>query len=264
MSAQAHPISDERLTAYLDDTLGPEARAQIDAALAEDADLAARLSALDVPISGLKAVMSPEVIGAPQMPAGLLDAVVSAPAAVQNGVTPQQPQTKRRGPWVPMLFAASFAAGIALTYVLTADSPEPSSPKWVDAVASYQALYVTETLSGIRQDPTDTAQVLARAADNFGLSLTPALALDGLEFKRAQMLGWNGKPLLQIAYLTEDGTPMALCMTRVSAEDRGPKTSTSHSLAGVSWVENGVGYYLVGGDDTKEVESLSDMVIARL
>jgi hypothetical protein len=57
---------------------------------------------------------------------------------------------------------------------------------------------------------------------------------------------------------------MALCLTRVGAEDRGPKTSTSHNLAGVSWVKDGVGYYLIGGSDLARVEALSQQVITSL
>ena len=67
-----------------------------------------------------------------------------------------------------------------------------------------------------------------------------------------------------MAYLDADGTPMALCLTRVGAEDRGPRTSTSHDMAGVSWVQDGVGYVLIGGSDAARVEALSAQVIAQL
>ncbi len=263
MSDQAHPISDERLTAYLDDALGAEARADVEAALAADPALAERLYALDVPLDGLRAIMSPDVLRAPEMPPDLLAGFTpeATPIPLKQ---PDAPSPRPRRMWVPTLLAASFAAGAVATYVLTPGPSAPSAPKWVDAVASYQALYVTETLAASQQDPAQTADVLSDAAASFDVALGPALVLEGLEFKRAQMLGWNGKPLLQMAYLAEDGTPMALCLTRVGAEDRGPKTSVSHNLAGVSWVQDGVGYYLVGGSDTEQVEALSAQVIARL
>lgn len=263
MSDHAHPISDERLTAYLDNALGAEARADVEAALAADPALAERLYELTVPLDGLRAIMAPDVLRAPQMPEDLVAQL--APIAPQAPLQyPSAPSTSRSRLWVPSLLAASFAAGVVATYVLTPAAPAPSAPKWVEAVASYQALYVTETLAASQQDPAKTADVLAKAADDFGVSLGPALVLEGLEFKRAQMLGWNGKPLLQMAYLAADGTPMALCLTRVGAEDRGPKTSISHNLAGVSWVQDGVGYYLIGGSDADQVEALSEQVIARL
>ncbi len=259
MSDRAHPISDERLTAYLDDALGAEARANVEAALAADHALAERLEALIVPLDGMRAIMAPEVLRAPRMPEDLVTEL--APLPLQ---APGAPPARHSRLWVPTLLAASFAAGVVATYVLTPAAPAPSAPKWVEAVASYQALYVTETLAASQQDPAKTAAVLAKAADDFGVSLAPALVLEGLEFKRAQMLGWNGKPLLQMAYLAADGTPMALCLTRVGAEDRGPKTTVSHDLAGVSWVQDGVGYYLIGGSDAAQVEALSKQVIARL
>lgn len=267
MSETQRHISDERLVAYLDGALGDAARAEIDAALEQDPALAERLAGLDVPMAGLRAVMTPEVLSAPQMPEGLLAQVpapFAAPPLAEGPADPAPLPRIRSRAWVPSLMAACFAAGIALTYVFTPAPPAPAKPGWIDAVASYQKLYVTETLQDTRQQPTEAAQVLARAARDFGVPLNAALSLEGLAFRRAQMLGWNGGPLLQVAYLADDGTPMALCLTRVSAADRGPKTAISQDLAGVSWVQDGVGYVLLGGDDTARVEALAGQVRARL
>ncbi len=252
-------ITDEVLTAYLDGVLEPPVAAQIDDALAHDVALVERLAALDLPMSNLQMILDPAVLAAPALPADLLKpgALVAPPAAN----LPHKPLMRRF--WVPTAVAASFAAGVLLAPLLT-PTATPGAPKWVDAVASYQALYVTQTLEKAEQDPTDTASVLAQATVDFAVTLTPAIDIDGLEFKRAQILGWNGKPLLQMAYLDGDGTPMALCLTRVGAEDRGPRTSTSHNLAGVSWVKDGVGYYLIGGSDLARVEALSQQVITSL
>ena len=52
-------------------------------------------------------------------------------------------------------------------------------------------------------------------------------------------------------------TPMALCLKAVSGPDRGPKTTVMFNMAGVSWVENGIGYLLIGGGSTAKTEELS-------
>ena len=261
MSIASEQITDDVLTAYLDGALEASVSAQIDAALAQDDALADRLAALDVPLDQLRDLMAPAVWNAPALPADVRHS--PAPFEMPEPANkPSKPVLARL--WVPAAVAASFAAGLFIAPMF-APAPSGAGPtKWVDAVASYQALYVTQTLDQTRQDAAATADILMQADANFDVVLDPATQIDGLDFKRAQMLGWNGKPLLQMAYLDADGTPMALCLTRVGAEDRGPTSSTSHNLAGVSWVKDGVGYYLVGGDDLGRVEDLSAQVIARL
>lgn len=260
MTGPSEQITDDVLTAYLDGALAPSVASKIEAAVEQDDVLAARLAALDIPLDTLRAVMAPEVLGAPALPAAVLHRPV--PFSAPNAAEPAKPRMQRF--WVPVAVAASFVAGLVIAPMFSS-APAGSGPiKWVDAVASYQALYVTQTLSQPTQDPAATAQILIQAGADFNVTLAGTTDIDGLEFKRAQMLGWNDKPLLQIAYLDGDGTPMALCLTPVDSDDRGPQTSTNHNLAGVSWVKDGVGYYLIGGNDLGRVEALSAQVITRL
>ena len=218
--------------------------AQIKAAAKSDGAVAARLDALAVPMKLLKLSMNPAVLDAPALPAHLAGAAPSP----------------SRGIWVASAIAASFVIGVAVTNFMR---PAPNTG-WIATIASYQALYVTETLDGATQPSAETAQVLARAQDTFGVDLSEALSVAGLDFKRAQMLGLNGSPLLQVAYLAEDGTPMALCLKSVSGPDRGPKTTVMFDMAGVSWVENGIGFLLIGGGDTAKTEALSSGLAAVL
>jgi anti-sigma factor RsiW len=258
MTEASSQITDEVLTAYLDGVLDGPVSMQIDAALARDDALAKRLEQLDFPLDDLRDVMEPAVLGAPTSP------------YAQSQKEPRAPRKSVVRPFlrkiaVPTALAACFLAGLVVSPLLAPKGPigdEP--PKWVQAVASYQALYVTETLDHVTQDTAVTVGILADAEINFNVALAPAVELEDLNFKRAQMLGWNGKPLLQLAYLDSDGTPMALCLTPVGADDSEPKTSTSHNLAGVSWVKDGIGYYLVGGQDLGRVETLSHRVLTSL
>jgi hypothetical protein len=228
----------------LDGELDKQEAAQIKAAAKSDGAVAARLDALAVPMKLLKLSMNPAVLDAPALPAHLAGAAPSP----------------SRGIWVASAIAASFVIGVAVTNFMR---PAPNTG-WIATIASYQALYVTETLDGATQPSAETAQVLARAQDTFGVDLSEALSVAGLDFKRAQMLGLNGSPLLQVAYLAEDGTPMALCLKSVSGPDRGPKTTVMFDMAGVSWVENGIGFLLIGGGDTAKTEALSSGLAAVL
>lgn len=254
MSGQGTEFTDADLTGYLDGALDADQTAAIDAALARDPDLEARLAGLDFPLADLQGAMTPALLAAPVLP-DHLRAVSQSPA----------PKARNTSWLMPAAIAAAFAAGVILTPILRpAPSPLPvaAAGGWIDTIASYQSLYVTETLTAAMPNAEETNAVLANAEAAFGVAMMPATAVADMEFKRAQMLGFKGKPLLQMAYLTADGTPVALCVTTVSGEDRGAKTTASHGMIGVSWVENGIGYLLIGGSDAGAVEALSEQVQA--
>jgi len=165
------------------------------------------------------------------MPAHLLAAPEQQPTAPsKRGVISS---------WLmPAAIAASFAAGVWITPIVRPDTPPlpiAATGGWIDSIASYQALYVTQTLATAMPNPAETSDVLAQAQNALGVAMAPATDVAALDFKRAQMLGFKGKPLLQMAYLSADGTPFALCVTTVSGDDRGAKTTQSHGLTGVSW-----------------------------
>lgn len=258
MSGHETQFTDADLTGYLDGALDAERAAAIDAALETDAELGARLMALDIPLADIGRAMDPALLGAPALPAHLLAAPEQQPTApAKRGVISS---------WLmPAAIAASFAAGVWITPIVRPDAPPlpiAATGGWIDSIASYQALYVTETLADAMPNAAETSAVLAQAQSALGVAMAPATDVAALDFKRAQMLGFKGKPLLQMAYLSADGTPFALCVTAVSGEDRGAKTTQSHGLTGVSWVENGVGYLLIGGTDAQVVEALSAQVQA--
>lgn len=256
MTQDKATFSDEILTAYLDGELDASATQDVDAALADNPDLADRLAALDLPMDSLRAIMAPDVLSAPAMPVALLAANDPAPV-----------RAARPRHFAPLSLVAAFLVGmVATTLIQPPEAPVPTAAPlgWTAAVATYQSLYVTETLEASDQDPATTDAVLARAAEEFDVVLAPATEITGMDFKNARILGFRGKPLLQMAYLRNDGTPFALCLIRTDNPDRDIKTIEMFDLAGVSWVKDGVGYLLIGGDDTQQVEDLSTVVRAQL
>jgi len=215
-------VTDEDLTAFLDDALPDPERARIEASMAADPALQHRLDALYLPEGLLSRAYDMAAMDAPQMPAALRAQV--AAAATQPTTTVQaempipEPANINKAPaflW-PMALAASFALGmVAMNILQPAAQTELASvkPGWVETVASYQALYTTETLSGTPQDTETTQAILARAEGLLDVDLTPALDIEGLTFKRVQMLAIDGAPLIQMAYLDDQGRPFAFCLT---------------------------------------------------
>ena len=233
MSNSTGVITDDALTAYLDGEADATLVAQIDAALVEDTGLAARLEALSIDKALLQEAFAPDALAAP-------------------AYAPPQPAMQTAPRWAfPAAIAASFVAGLLIMAALR------PAPTWVDTVASYQALYVTATLSGPTQTPDRAEAVLQQAEDLLGVDLRAATAVAGLEFKRAQVLAIAGQPLIQMAYLDENGEPFAFCVTGSGQAADVAGQMMSHGLATNAWVQDDVGYVLVGGSDLDAVTALS-------
>lgn len=235
MKINPEAFSNEELTAFLDGEADDALHGRISAALQNDTAVVARVAALQAAVPALRGAFDLDALHAPEMPGHLL--------------TPPRPA----GPMIikATALAASFALGAV---VMTTLRP---TPDWVDQVASYQALYVAETLAGDGQDSAATQNAFAFAQTALGLQITGAPDIDGMRFKRAQILAIDGQPLIQLAYLGDDGTPFALCITRVPDADMSLSAMTSHSLAAATWVENGLGFVLVGGSDSAGLMALA-------
>lgn len=228
-------ISDELLTAHLDGELSPEDHARVEAALTKDEALQARLELLDIPLDPLRSAMDQLTTQAPSIP---------LPAA----------SAKSRG--FPFAIAGgSLAAGVVIgALLMTQLTPAPKQPGWIDYVASYQALYSQETLAGIDIDPAEQAAQLSRVSEAVGRSLSVAASVPGLEFKRAQTLGFNGKPLVQLAYLTPDGVPLAFCV--IAKEDQAAlKQMEREGMQAASWSDGSFSYLLIGGQDADLIKT---------
>ncbi|MEP3945133.1 hypothetical protein [Ascidiaceihabitans sp.] len=253
-------FTDEQLTSYLDGEAADDLCAAIDVALETDETLGDRLVGLDIPMAELDAAF-----------AGLLaDAPVMPPLDVPNQ-TPNVPEPAylNRGiGWLGGMgmFGTGIAAGVAMmlfvgtsTFTGTGTTPEPAAPGWKAVVASYQSLYTQQTVAGWTPTPEQTQTQLANVSQLVGADLTGLPAIEGLTFKRAQILGFNGKPLVQIAFARADGTPVALCIIAAkSKEAKAMQAETLGGMAAASWNLDGRAYLLIGGDAQAATQSEAD------
>lgn len=223
-------FSDEELVAFLDgeDEFAPVE--EITKALETDAELAKRLEALRIDTDKIA-----KSFGALKM--GKMPELPPAPVANDN-----QGFGKMIAASV-LALAIGFGAGI---------STSQSEPDWRDYVAAYQALYTNTTLKDVASSQQEQQQELTQVASAIGKNIT----LDKLnispqlEYKRSQVLGYNGKPLVQIAFLDSMGQPIALC---IIPSDEGKKLDLQmDSMEGMStaaWSKDGYEYILIGGQN---------------
>lgn len=237
---------DEELVAYLDGQMGEAERAGLEEAAASDPGLAARIDELRLDIGNLRAGFEALLSEAP-------DFKVPEPA-------PSSFST-----WKQALAMAAAAALFALGLGLGWSSSPPGAPaSWLQAVADYQVLYTPDTLAGAPQDVAGRAPGLALASERIGLDLTEGmLAVEGLSFQRAQVLSFEGQPLVQVAYLTDDGAPVAFCLMK----GKGDSVLESAEISGLNatvWSQGDHRYVLIGPVDTGLLRQTAGVLSQRL
>lgn len=241
MSA-AQQFSDEDLTAFLDGEADAALEVAISQALETDEDLGERLAALDIPMAAITQAFDGLLADAPAMP-DHVPATAPKPAANTNA--------RPRWGWGIATFGTGLAAGLAVALFTGLGTPEPAPRGWVSFVASYQTLYTTATLDAIDPSPQEAALQLAAVSEGIGIDLTALPQAEGLVFKRAQLLGFNGKPLVQISYLRADGTPVALCIIPAGPDESGVSMGAAEGLDVARWNTPGFGFLLIGGQDAQ-------------
>ena len=230
-------FSDEELTAYLDGAADPALRADIERALGGDPGLRERLEALSVDVDAIRGAFDDLLNAAPPVPDSLADG-----ASVQAA--------RPRVGW-----AASLAAAVALLLLggLAGSFISREDPQtWRAYAAAYHALYVEETLSHVATSAASAEADLARVSATLGktLELADVSGVAGFDFKRAQVLGYEGRPLIQLAFLTEAGDPIALCIFGAGDKQTADLvTARMEGMSAASWAQEGFEYLLVGGRD---------------
>jgi anti-sigma factor RsiW len=232
-----HPtFTNEDLTAYLDGEADAAVARAIDQAKATSPELRSRLAALHIDPAGVRTAFDAALPLAPALP------TVVGDAATARGPTSR--------PWRALAATAliSLAAGWGASHLYTRAKIET----WQHYAATYHAMYVRDTLANVQPTQQTTLDELARVSDALGFTLKQtALVQSGhLAFKRAQVLGFDGRPVVQIAFVSNTGVPVALCITR--RDDSRTDVSRTSSMLGMSaatWSKGQYQYLLIGGTD---------------
>jgi Putative zinc-finger len=247
--------SDELLVAYLDGELSAEERRRIETAIETDEDLAQRFEYLcrsDLPFrDAFDSVLD-------EAPTEQLHAMLAAlPAAASTAPR----AVSRRG---FLAAAAGFVVAGVIADRLFLDWRTPTHG-WRGLVAEYMALYTPQTLDNLSDDPASQRAQLAAVNDRLGLVLdTSSVALPRPEFKRAQILEYDGVPIAQITYLDPVSGPLALCITRSANGTTAPATEQRLGMNVVFWSDSTHAFMLIGHNPFDELGAMAQLVRARL
>jgi anti-sigma factor RsiW len=222
-------FTDEDLTAYLDAQLELTRAGQLTAALKRQPALRKRLDALRIDTDQLRSTFDPLLAAAPPL------SDLPKPRQFSAGIA-----------------VAACAAALVIGLLIGRIDFATKAPAWHQQVAAYQALYGTETLNGI-ETPGEAGRVeLQRVADAIGRPLDFDVVAHGpvQGYKRAQILKFDGRPLVQLAYLAPDGVPFALCIMQ-SREGKilGMRHQNLAGLEAASWSDGQHDFLVIGGKD---------------
>ena len=153
----------------------------------------------------------------------------------------------------------------APTSVSAARPSRDESTEWRAVVAEYISLYTPDTLAG-PVPPLDVQSAqLALLDGKLGLALSPEkVALPGVDFKRAQLLEYDEKPLAQIAYLDPETGPMALCIVRSNGGEKPPDIEGRKGMNIVYWSNDTHAFMLIGHAPVDRIQEIADSVRAKL
>lgn len=279
-SADSNLPSDELLVAYLDGELPLEERAEMNRLLAGSEEARERLEFLrsgDRPFrDALDTLLA-------QAPMERMTASLSLPVGAEY-----QPAQRHAAPaashgWVPMAAAAAVLLALVGGFVggmlsprldATApvvamanedeeeeDEPVVAERGWRQAVADYQVLFTSDSLTPFQGG--ESGLTLANAA--LGIPIDGVAAdLDGLNFRRVQVLQFNGKPLVQLAYLSHDGKPVSFCIIASGKPEQRVEVEQRNGLEIVHWILAGYGFMVIGDISQEELEPIARDLMVRV
>ncbi|KIC37094.1 hypothetical protein RA27_21690 [Ruegeria sp. ANG-R] len=225
-------FSDETLLAYLEGSLDEAEARAVENAVADDSALESRLMALDPFAPVVQQVFEAVPAEAPSID-------LPAPNPPQSGAG-----------LLRLLAVAASVAVIAASATFWATRPKALG--WAEQAAIYQSLYSSDTIAELDNPPQRLDAQFALAEAQLGRSLNREVLenLPGLDLKRAQVLSFKGKPLVQIVFADAQGEPFAFCVIRQGpdAPAKDVNLAVLSGLATATWARDGYGYMLLGSD----------------
>ena len=251
------------LTAYLDGELEPAERAALERRLLAEPALKARLDQLSRGGRPFGPAYDALLATAPvaRMQAMLAD------LAVKHAHSGRQ-AARFRSQRLAALAAALviFVVGAAAGYIVPlVTAKPPPAPGWRQVVAEYQVLTTTDTLAAIPENADVVAGELSAAGSKLAMALTPEkLALPNVALKRAQLFEFRGKPLVQVAYLSQDNGPIAFCIIANGRPDEGFAFEQREGSNIVFWTKGGRGYLIMGKAPRQALEAFAGDLAGRI
>ena len=245
--------SDEHIIAYLDGKLDMEQGRALHRDRQNDRELDAYIRSMELDTGELAAARDVMLPDAPQFEF----------EQETKGARDAMPMWRQTAMAASIL--AVFGLGFLTSRFLPAENPPPAN--WLQAVAEYQMLYSGQTLVLIEKNADQQGREVAQIGRKLDLILARSdLNVDGLTFRRGQLLNYKNKPLVQFAYLDGSNTPIAFCIIKRGEkpeQDLTNKTMVAGQNA-VTWSKGQYGFVVIGKADPATLEKYARQLKAKM
>lgn len=259
-------IDELTLLRYIDGDLDDAERALVEEALSQDQNLRDQLDAMlisDLPFAD--AFNDHMTLPVPDSLRRSVEQMSENALQEESQVsddTAEKP--RRRVPYFAMAATFVLGVGIGLLADINKTVPGAAMPAWVNSVVEYHRLYTRETVAQAEGGLAAAQPVLDRLKQSHGMQINvPDLKPLGFDFKRAQLLGLETRPLLQMVYMGDTGHPMAFCLAPAEAgafEDTPVEIVEMTHMWVATWRENGIDYVLVGRMQEADPQQLVEKI----
>lgn len=158
--------------------------------------------------------------------------------------------------------AASFVGGAVAGGLLF--NRGSSATDWREAVAQYHALYGKATTERLNPTPEERDRDLSVVSQALGQSLLGIeKTAPAFTFKRAQVLEFEGAPLIQIVFETANRIPVAFCLKKSRQISRPVETESRHGMALSAWTREGMDELVVAKLPVEEIKVLAELLASR-
>jgi anti-sigma factor RsiW len=124
---------------------------------------------------------------------------------------------------------------------------ESERSELLEEIAEYHPIYASETAHLVEVPATQGDELSAWLGERLGRRLQPPdLSAAGLHFAGGRMLVVGGRPVAQLMYTREGGSPVGLCVTRLPGERWDGDVERHGNMRLVSWGDGSFAYVVVG------------------
>jgi anti-sigma factor RsiW len=261
--------SDEDILQYVDGDMNEVSASKLRADIERDSSLSQRVDAMLA--SQLPYSMAYKLNPPPPIPDTVKQSISTWTDVARNA--PHTQSKSALGSWKIASIAVAVGASFALGYLaanfnstssdslqhqtLTASSNDDDA--WVQRVADYQSLYVQETVGHIKNGKGRAIELLTELATKTDIENTiPDLSSFGYQFVRAQQLGFNDQPLVQLVYTSPGKKPLALCFMPSEGVNQSALTLSHHeNLSAANWRTSTQRYVIIADESAESIESIA-------
>ena len=251
------PLSDDDLNAYVDRQLSAERAAQVEARLAEEPALAARVAAIQRQNALLRGAFDPWL--AEPLPREL----IAAATASQSG------RSRAHRPWPLLAAAASLVVGVAIGWLMRGEmlQREGTPVTFARQAALTHAIYATDVNRPVEMWANEEERLVRWLSKRLNFPLhAPNLNSAGFSLVGGRLVAGNERPGALFMYENADKQRISLFVRKdaESSRETAFRYAQEDGVGVFYWIDETCGYALSGNLDKTQLLSIARIVYGQL